>query len=143
MCSEPPGAATHWTGRAVAKAIGISLRAMQRIWEANRLQPHRIRTFKRSSDLAFAAKVEDTVGLHMDPPCNAVVLSIDEKSQIHAPDRTLPGLPLKPGKCGTMTHHYKRNSTTIMVAALTMLDGTMVDRRMPKHTRSSSRSSTT
>lgn len=133
-CSEPPGAVTHWTGRAMAKTVGISLRAVQRIWEANRLQPHRLRTFKRSSDPAFAAKVEDIVGLYMDPPCHAVVLSIDEKSQIQALDRTQPGLPLKPGKCGTMTHDYKRNGTTTLFAALNTLDGTVVGRCMPKHT---------
>jgi len=133
-CSEPPGAVTHWTGRAMAKTVGISLRAVQRIWEANRLQPHRIRTFKRSNDPAFAAKVEDIVGLYMDPPCHAVVLSIDEKSQIQALDRTQPGLPLKPGKCGTMTHDYKRNGTTTLFAALNTLDGTVVGRCLPKHT---------
>jgi transposase len=133
-CSEPPGAVTHWTGRAVAKAVGISLRAVQRIWEANRLQPHRLRTFKRSNDPAFANKVEDIVGLYMDPPCHAVVLSIDEKSQIQALDRTQPGLPLKPGKCGTMTHDYKRNGTTTLFAALNTLDGTVVGRCLPKHT---------
>jgi transposase len=133
-CSEPPGAVTHWTGRAVAKAVGISLRAVQRLWEANRLQPHRLRTFKRSADPAFAAKVEDIVGLYMDPPCHAVVLSIDEKSQIQALDRTQPGLPLKPGRCGTMTHDYKRNGTTTLFAALNTLDGTVVGRCMPRHT---------
>jgi transposase len=133
-CSEPPGAVTHWTGRAVAKAVGISLRAVQRLWEANRLQPHRLRTFKRSADPAFAAKVEDIVGLYMDPPCHAVVLSIDEKSQIQALDRTEPGLPLKPGRCGTMTHDYKRNGTTTLFAALNTLDGTVVGRCMPRHT---------
>jgi hypothetical protein len=103
-CSEPPGEVTHWTGRAMAKAAGISLRAVQRLWKAHRLQPHRIRTFKRSNDPNFAEKVEDVVGLYMDPPAHAVVVSIDEKSQIQALDRTQPGLPLKPGKCGTMTH---------------------------------------
>jgi len=133
-CSEPPGAVTHWTGRAMAQAVGISLRAVQRIWEAHRLQPHRLRTFKRSTDPAFAAKVEDIVGLYMDPPCHAVVLSIDEKSQIQALDRTQPGLPLKPGKCGTMTHDYKRNGTTTLFAALNTLDGTVVGRCLPKHT---------
>lgn len=133
-CSEPPGAVTHWTGRAVAARIGISLRAVQRIWERYRLQPHRLRTFKRSSDPAFAAKVEDVVGLYMDPPCHAVVLSIDEKSQIQALDRTQPGLPLKPGKCGTMTHDYKRNGTTTLFAALNTLDGTVIGRCMPRHT---------
>ena len=103
-CAEAPGEATHWTGRAVARAVGVSLRAVQRIWEAHRLQPHRIRTFKTSNDPAFAEKVEDIVGLYIDPPRHGVVLSIDEKSQIQALDRTQPGLPLKPGKCGTMTH---------------------------------------
>ena len=133
-CSEPPGAVTHWTGRAVAARIGVSLRAVQRIWEAHHLQPHRLRTFKRSSDPAFAAKVEDVVGLYMDPPCHAVVLSIDEKSQIQALDRTQPGLPLKPGKCGTMTHDYKRNGTTTLFAALNTLDGRVIGRCMPRHT---------
>jgi len=133
-CSEPPAAVTHWTGRAMAMMVGISLRAVQRIWQANRLQPHRLRTFKRSNDPAFADKVEDIVGLYMDPPCHAVVLSIDEKSQIQALDRTQPGLPLKPGKCGTMTHDYKRNGTTTLFAALNTLDGTVVGRCMPRHT---------
>ena len=133
-CAEPPGTATHWTGRAMARTVGISLSAVQRIWQANRLQPHRLRTFKRSSDPALASKVEDIVGLHMDPPCHAVVLSIDEKSQIQALDRTQPGLPLKPGKCGTMTHDYKRNGTTTLFAALNTLDGTVVGRCMPRHT---------
>jgi len=133
-CTEPPGEATHWTGRAMAKTVGISLRAVQRIWEAHRLQPHRIRTFKKSKDPAFAAKVEDIVGLYMNPPAHAVVVSIDEKSQIQALDRTQPGLPLKPGKCGTMTHDYKRNGTTTVFAALNVLDGTVIGRCMPKHT---------
>jgi transposase len=132
-CSEPPGNATHWTGRAVAKAAGISLRAVQRIWEAHRLQPHRLRTFKKSNDPAFAEKVEDVVGLYMAPPCHAVVLSIDEKSQIQALDRTQPGLPLKPGKCATMTHDYKRNGTTTLFAALNVLDGTVLGRCMNRH----------
>jgi transposase len=133
-CSEPPGEVTHWTGRAVAKAVGVSLRAVQRIWDASRLQPHRIRTFKKSNDPAFAEKVEDVVGLYMHPPAHAVVVSIDEKSQIQALDRTQPGLPLKPGKCGTMTHDYKRNGTTTLFAALNVLDGTVIGRCMQKHT---------
>ena len=132
-CAEPPGEATHWTGRGMAKAVGISLRAVQRIWEAHRLQPHRIRTFKQSNDPEFAAKVEDIVGLYIDPPAHAVVLSIDEKSQIQALDRTQPGLPLKPGKCGTMTHDYKRNGTTTLFAALNVLEGTVVGRCMQRH----------
>lgn len=133
-CTEPPGEATHWTGRAVAEAVGVSLRAVQRLWEAHRIQPHRIRTFKKSNDPAFAEKVEDIVGLYMNPPLHAVVLSIDEKSQIQALDRTQPGLPLKPGKCGTMTHDYKRNGTTTLFAALNVLDGNVVGRCMPRHT---------
>ena len=94
---EPPGAVTHWTGRAMAKAMGLSLRTIQRIWAAHKLQPHRIRTFKRSNDPDFAAKLDDVVGLYMNPPRHAAVVSIDEKSQIHALDRTQPGLPLKLG----------------------------------------------
>jgi hypothetical protein len=133
-CSEPPGEATHWSGRMVADAVGVSLRAVQRIWVAHRIQPHRIRTFKKSNDPAFADKVEDIVGLYMNPPAHAVVVSIDEKTQIQALDRTQPGLPLKPGKCGTMTHDYKRNGTTTLFAALNVLDGTVVGRCMPKHT---------
>jgi transposase len=132
-CSEPPGEVTHWTGRAVAKTVGVSLRAVQRIWEQHRLQPHRLRTFKRSRDPAFAAKVEDIVGLYMSPPHHAVVLSIDEKSQIQALDRTQPGLPLKPGKCATMTHDYKRHGTTTLFAALNVLDGAVVGRCMQQH----------
>jgi hypothetical protein len=140
-CGEPPRGATHWTGRMVAETVGVSLRAVQRLWEANHLQPHRVRTFKTSTDPAFAEKVEDVVGLYMNPPVHAVVVSIDEKSQIQALDRTQPGLPLKPGKCGTMTHDYKREpapakagGTTTLFAALNILDGTVVERCMPSHT---------
>ena len=132
-CAEPPGEAIHWTGRAMAKAMGVSLSTIQRIWAANRLQPHRFRTFKRSRDPAFAAKVEDVVGLYMHPPAHALVLSIDEKSQIQALDRTQPGLPLKPGKCGTMTHDYKRHGTTTLFAALNVLDGVVIGRCMQHH----------
>src|ERR1700675_262087 len=133
-CGKPPREATHWTGRMVAKAVGVSLRAVQRIWQANRLQPHRVRTFKTSNDPAFAEKVEDVVGLYMNPPIHAVVISIDEKSQIQALDRTQPGLPLKPGKCATMTHDYKRHGTTTLFAALNVLDGVVLGRCMQKHT---------
>jgi hypothetical protein len=101
----------------VTEAVGISLRPVQRIWEANRLQPHRVRTFKRSTDPALAEKVENIVGLYMHPPAHAVVLSIDEKSQIQALDRTQPGLPLKPGKAGTMTHDTWRPSNTATITA--------------------------
>ena len=132
-CSEPPGEVTHWTGRAMAKVMGVSLRTVQRIWKVHRLQPHRLRTFKRSNDPDFIAKLEDIVGLYMAPPAHALVLSIDEKSQIQALDRTQPGLPLKPGKCETMTHDYKRNGATTLFAALNVLDGTVIGRCMQKH----------
>lgn len=133
-CAEPPGEVTHWTGRAMAKAANLSLTTIQRIWKAHNLQPHRLRTFKRSKDPAFAEKVEDIVGLYMHPPAHAVVLSIDEKSQIQALDRTQPGLPIKPGKCGTMTHDYKRHGTTTLFAAFNVLDGAVLGRCMQKHT---------
>lgn len=132
-CAEPPGSATHWAGRAMAAVIGISLRTVQRLWQAHRLQPHRLRTFKRPNDPAFAEKVEGIVGLYMSPPRHALVLPLGEKSQIQALDRTQPGLPLKPGRCGAMTHDYKRNGTTTLFAALNVLDGTVVGRCMPKH----------
>ena len=123
---EPPGAVTHWTGRAMAKTMGLSLRTIQRIWAAHKLQPHRIRTFKRSNDPDFAAKLDDVVGLYMNPPRHAVVVSIDEKSQIQALDRTQPGLPLKRGKCATLTHDYKRHGTTTLFAALSVLEGKVI-----------------
>lgn len=132
-CGAPPPGATHWTGRAMARAAGISLRSVQRIWNAHQLQPHRVRTFKRSRDPQFAAKLVDVVGLYVDPPAHAVVLSIDEKSQIQALDRTQPGLPIKPGRCGTMTHDYKRHGTTTLFAALNVLDGTVIGRCMQRH----------
>ena len=132
-CSEPPGEATHWTGRVMAAAVGIGFSSVRRIWRAHGLQPHRIRTFKRSNDPQFASKLHDIVGLYMDPPAHAIVLSIDEKSQIQALDRTQPGLPLKPGKCGTMTHDYKRHGTTTLFAALNVLDGTVFGRCMQRH----------
>ena len=132
-CCEPPGAVTHWTGRAMAERVGVSLSSILRIWRTHRLQPHRLRTFKKSNDPDFGAKVEDIVGLYMDPPAHAVVVSIDEKSQIQALDRTQPGLPLKPGKCGTWTHDYKRNGTTTLFAALDVLHGTVVGRCMAHH----------
>jgi hypothetical protein len=117
----------------MAKAGGISLRSVQRIWQAHQLQPHRIRTFKRSRDPSFAAKLADVVGLYVDPPAHAVVLSLDEKSQIQALDRTQPGLPIKPGHYQTMTHDYKRHGTTTLFAALRVLDGTVSGRRMQRH----------
>ena len=132
-CAEPPHEVTHWTGRAMASPVGISLTSVQRIWQAHKLQPHRVCTFKRSRDPDFAAKLTDIVGLYMDPPTQAVVLSIDEKSQIQALDRTQPGLPIKPGRCGTMTHDYKRHSTTTLFAALNVLDGSAIGCCMQQH----------
>ena len=117
----------------MAKAVNLSLRTIQRIWEAHRLQPHPIRTFKRSNDPAFAEKVEAIVGLYMSPPRHALVLSLDEKSQIQALDRTQPGLPMKKGRAGTMTHDYKRNGTTTLFAALNVLDGTVIGHCMQRH----------
>jgi hypothetical protein len=102
----PPGETTHWTGRAMAKAVGISLSAVQGIWKAHGLVPHRVRAFKLSKDPAFISKSRDIVGLYMRPPAHAVVLSVDEKSQIQALDRTQPGLPMKEGRCATMTHDH-------------------------------------
>ncbi len=132
-CAEAPGEATHWTGRAMAKSAGISLRSVQRIWGVDRLQPHRIRTFKRSNDPEFAAKLEDIVGLYVEPPAHSLVLSIDEKSQIQALDRTQPGLPSKPGRAGIMTHDYIRDGITTLFAALNVLDGTVLGRCMQRH----------
>ena len=129
---EPPGAVTHWTGRAMAKAVSLSLRTIQRIWAAHKLQPHRIRTFKRSSDPAFAARLDDVIGLYVNPPGHAMVVSIDEKSQIQALDRTQPGLPLKRGKCATMTHDYKRNGTTTLFAVLNVLEGKVIPGSSPR-----------
>ncbi len=129
----PPGEATHWTGRELAKAVGVSLRSVQRILEAHQLAPHRIRTFKLSKDPEFAAKLRDIVGLYVDPPAHAVVLSVDEKSQIQALDRTQPGLPMKKGRAGAMTHDYKRHGTTTLFAALNVLDGTVIGRNMQRH----------
>ena len=129
----PPGETTHWTGRMLAKAAGVSLRSVQRILDAHQLAPHRIRTFKLSKDPKFADKLMDIVGLYVDPPAHAVILSVDEKSQIQALDRTQPGLPMKKGRAGTMTHDYKRHGTTTLFAALNLLDGTIIGRNMQRH----------
>ena len=107
--------------------------SVQRVWRAHKLQPHRLRTFKRSRDPSFATKLTDIVGLYLDPPAHAVVLSIEEKSQIQALDRTQPGLPIKPGRCQTMTHDYKRHGTTTLFVALSVLDGTVIGRCMQRH----------
>src|SRR5690242_16723940 len=101
---DPPGEATHWTGAAMAAAVGISVSSVQRIWRAHGLQPHRVRQFKLSTDPQFAAKLKDIVGLYGNPPDHAIVVSVDEKSQIQALDRTQPGLPMKKGRAGTLTH---------------------------------------
>jgi transposase len=131
--SEPPGEATHWTGAAMAEAAGISVSAVQRIWRAHGLQPHRLRLFKLSRDPEFVPKLRDIVGLYVDPPAHAIVLSVDEKSQIQALDRPQPGLPLKKGRAATMTHDYKRNGTTTLFAALNVLDGKVIGRCMQRH----------
>ena len=131
--STPPGEATHWTGRMLARAADTSLRSVQRILEAHQLSPHRIRTFKLSNDPDFADKLRDIVGLYVDPPAHAVVFSVDEKSQIQALDRSQPGLPMKKGRAGTMTHDYKRNGTTTLFAALNVLEGTVIGRNMQRH----------
>ena len=131
--SPPPGETTHWTGRMLAKAVGVSLRSVQRILEAHKLAPHRIRTFKLSKDPEFADKLRDIVGLYVDPPAHAVVLSVDEKSQIQALDRTQPGLPMKKGRAGTMTHDYKRHGTTTLFAALNVLEGNVIGRNTQRH----------
>ena len=130
---EPPHEATHWTAAAMAAAAGISASSVRRIWRAHKLQPHRVRTFKLSKDPAFVTKLRDIVGLYLAPPAHAVVLSVDEKPQIQALDRTQPGLPVKPGRCGTMTHDYERHGTTTLFAALNVLDGTVVGRCMQRH----------
>jgi transposase len=131
--ADPPGETTHWTAAAMAAASGISASSVRRIWRAHGLQPHRFRRFKLSNDPQFAAKLRDIVGLYVDPPAHAVVLSVDEKSQIQALDRTQPGLPLKRGRCGTMTHDYVRNGTTTLFAALDVLEGTIIGRCMQRH----------
>lgn len=128
-----PGETTHWTAAMMAEQIGISQSAVRRIWRTHGLQPHRMRQFKLSNDPEFVTKLRDVVGLYVDPPAHAVVLSVDEKSQIQALDRTQPGLPLKPGRAGTMTHDYKRNGTTTLFAALNVMDGTVIGKNMQRH----------
>jgi len=128
--TQPPGQ-THWSVRTMAQVQGLSRMAVQRIWKQHGLQPHRLRTFKLSKDKNFVAKLRDVVGLYMNPPDHALVLSVDEKSQIQALDRTQPGLPLKKGRCGTMTHDYKRHGTTTLFAALNMLDGKVIGECRP------------
>src|SRR5437867_7142050 len=128
-----PKAATHWSVRTMAAEQGISPATVQRIWKAHGLQPHRVETFKLSRDKRFVEKLRDVVGLYLNPPEHALVLSIDEKSQIPALDRTQPGLPLKKGRAGTMTHDYKRNGTTTLFAALNVADGKVIGTCMDRH----------
>src|SRR5881397_185313 len=128
-----PKAATHWSVRTMAAEQGISPATVQRIWTAHGLQPHRVETFKLSRDKRFIEKLRDVVGLYLNPPEHALILSIDEKSQIQALDRTQPGLPLKKGRAGTMTHDYKRNGTTTLFAALNVLEGTVIGTCYPRH----------
>src|SRR3954464_5333870 len=130
---EPPGEATHWTGRMMAKAVGISLRSVQRIWAAHRLAPHRMRTFKLSKDPAFVPKLREVVGLYLHPPAHAIVLSVDEKSQIQALERTQTGLPMREERPATATHDYVRHGTTTLFAALNVLDGSVLGRCMQRH----------
>jgi transposase len=130
---EKPPNATHWSLRSMAKAAGVSYSSVQRIWQAHGLKPHLVETFKLSRDKNFAAKVQDVVGLYLNPPDKALVLCVDEKSQIQALDRTQPGLPMKKGRAGTMTHDYKRNGTTTLFAALNVLDGKVIGACLPRH----------
>jgi transposase len=137
--AAPLGETTHWTGAAMAEAAGVSVSSVQRIWRAHGLQPDRIRQFNPriksggSKDPEFVDKLRDVVGLYVDPPAHAVVLSVDEKSQIQALDRTQPGLPMKKGRAETMTHDYKRHGTTWLFAAMNVLDGTVIGRNMQRH----------
>jgi len=130
--SRPKGA-THWSCRSMAKAKGVSPATVQRIWDAHGLKPHRVRNFKLSRDPKFVEKLTDVVGLYLNPPDKAVVLCVDEKSQIQALDRTQPGLPMKRGRCGTMTHDYKRHGTTTLFAALDVLEGKVIGQCLPRH----------
>ena len=132
-CQTKPENATHWNTREMAKVAGVSQSSVQRIWSANQIKPHLVRTFKLSKDPKFEEKLVDVVGLYMNPPEKAMVLCVDEKSQIQALDRTQPGLPMKPGRCGTMTHDYKRHGTATLFAALNLLDGTVIGSCKGRH----------
>ena len=128
-----PAGQTHWSCRTMATAQGVSPATVQRIWDAHGLKPHRVKTFKLSHDPRFTEKLTDVVGLYLNPPEQAIVLCVDEKSQIQALDRTQPSLPMKKGRAGTMTHDYKRNGTTTLFAALDVLQGTVVGQCLPRH----------
>lgn len=133
---EKPAKATQWSTRTMAEAVGLSEKSVRRIWHKHGLKPHLSRTFKVSNDPQFAEKLEAIVGLYLNPPEHAIVLCADEKSQIQALDRTQPGLPINKGRCGTMTHDYKRNGTATLFAAMNTLDGTVIsmcdDRHRPQ-----------
>ena len=131
--TEKPRAATHWSVRTLAAKLGVSPTMVHRVWKANGLQPHRTKTFKLSNDPQFAEKLVDVVGLYLNPPEHALVLCVDEKSQIQALDRTQKGLPIHPGRLGTMTHDYKRHGTTTLFAALLVADGVVIESCMPRH----------
>jgi len=128
----PPGQ-THWSSRSLAQVLDVGSTTVLNMWHKHRLKPYRTETFKLSRDPEFVAKVRDIVGLYLNPPEKALVFSVDEKSQIQALDRTQPGLPMKPGRCGTMTHDYKRHGTTTLFAALNVLDGTVIGECLPRH----------
>jgi transposase len=130
---EKPANATHWSTRTMAEAAGLSEKSVRRIWHKHGLKPHLSRTFKVSNDPEFAEKLEAIVGLYLNPPEHAIVLCADEKSQIQALDRTQPGLPIKKGRCGTMTHDYKRNGTATLFAAMNTFDGTVISMCDDRH----------
>jgi transposase len=131
--TEKPAAETHWSTRTLAAELGTSPSTVRRVWKANNLQPHRVKTFKLSNDPHFAEKLVDVVGLYLNPPEDAVVLCVDEKSQIQALDRTQKSLPIYPGRLGTLTHDYKRNGTTTLFAALDVADGVVIEACMSRH----------
>ena len=128
-----PKGATHWSTRTLARDQGVSKNTIHRIWQEHQLKPHLTKTFKLSRDPKFLEKLTDVVGVYLTPPQNAMVLCVDEKSQIQALDRTQPGLPLKPGRCGTFTHDYKRNGTTTLFAALQIVEGRVIGECYPRH----------
>jgi transposase len=130
--TKPPGL-THWSCRLMAKSQGVSKSTVSTIWRSHQLKPHRVKTFKLSRDPMFLEKLTDVVGLYLNPPHQAMVICVDEKSQIQALDRTQPGLPLKKGRCGTMTHDYKRHGTTTLFAALEVLEGRVIGQCFERH----------
>jgi len=132
-CKTTPENSTHWSTRLMAEVAEVSQSTVQRVWSENGIKPHLVRTFKLSKDPNFEEKLVDVVGLYLDPPEKALVLCVDEKSQIQALDRTQPGLPMKKGRCNTMTHDYKRHGTTTLFAALSMLTGKVIGSCMKSH----------